>query len=918
MKNIMKDVFFCFTALSLVVFSSGLETNRLIARAQDLGVGDGGGGEMTTICHYPEGNSNNPQTLDISTSALGTHLAQGDTIGQCPPPPPQTVTIKANKIVCDSEEYAPNMSGGADINSSTAQTIVDNSQGHCHFAEGWEFQWGKNDSLLALSGDFVGKHINSDWHDFGSVTGGSMSTPAEVTVNMGDVPSGNRLWFREVLKDGYIPFSFPSTEYPSAPGSDVSAEFWCNQDVLNYDNAEWIDVSAGNTYYCVGINVLKKVEPPVPTYAPWCSALLGIVSYAVTNGIYNDVADINNDGFVNLSDVALITQMYNAGNDANCYQQFENPEDQFHFTCRDYTNIGWCQGLLQGVKDSIGSHTGDSNYSDTYDLNNDGAINLSDVALVAQLVGKNDQAVCYAHYVPPFNSCIEEDTYAPWCSALLGVYKAHVDSTSQSTYLVYNDIADIDNNQTINGLDLGLITQMYNAGNDANCYQQFENPEGTFHFSCENYATIGWCQGLFQGVQDSLGAHTDDPKYSAIYDLDDNGVIDGLDLGLASQAVYQGDQAACYVRYMPPMLQCPAEPFCGNGIIDPGEQCDGGDPVACTTEVGAYAGTKSCNMRPVDVMTLQSVEPSYCVFNPCVTQEYCGDEIKNGNEECDAGREGSDVCTSECTSRIIPPQPQPPRSSGGGGGGGVILPPNAYSSSIVPACKQTTINWYTSNDSITWLVYGTDQSYGKEVKENLYKTSHSVVLADLLPGTTYYYQIKTQGSNGLHKDDALSGTFVTPTTEQCASGIIPQVLGTREVSCNFVKPDGVAKIDADILTVFNFPNGALIRSVCDPNMSVYIVVNGKKFHIPSWAYLHENYFSQRIFNVDDSVLNNYPTSNGNVLGIKIYLDGTLLRGPDKKVYIIKNSRKRELSAAELKKYASKTIIDVNSEILSQY
>jgi len=73
--------------------------------------------------------------------------------------------------------------------------------------------------------------------------------------------------------------------------------------------------------------------------------------------------------------------------------------------------------------------------------------------------------------------------------------------------------------------------------------------------------------------------------------------------------------------------------ICGNDNVDPGENCDGDNPQECTTDDG-YSGYESC------------VE---CLWGDCETEEYCGDEIVNGNEQCDDGSQGSETCTSECT-----------------------------------------------------------------------------------------------------------------------------------------------------------------------------------------------------------------------------------------------------------------------------
>ena len=48
------------------------------------GSGNSGGNEKITICHYPPGNTGNPQTIEIPASAWPAHQAHGDTQGPCP------------------------------------------------------------------------------------------------------------------------------------------------------------------------------------------------------------------------------------------------------------------------------------------------------------------------------------------------------------------------------------------------------------------------------------------------------------------------------------------------------------------------------------------------------------------------------------------------------------------------------------------------------------------------------------------------------------------------------------------------------------------------------------------------------------------------------------------------------------------
>lgn len=73
--------------------------------------------------------------------------------------------------------------------------------------------------------------------------------------------------------------------------------------------------------------------------------------------------------------------------------------------------------------------------------------------------------------------------------------------------------------------------------------------------------------------------------------------------------------------------------FCGDGIINSDELCDGNDQ-RCV--INGYDGLQSCSL------TCDS-------FNDCITSELCGDNVVNGNEECDDGNaNSSDGCSSTC------------------------------------------------------------------------------------------------------------------------------------------------------------------------------------------------------------------------------------------------------------------------------
>ncbi len=162
---------------------------------------------------------------------------QGD-----PVPPTPTVTIRAQKVICNSEANLPNWGNGSysNITGTTAADYVAASNGQCRLEPNWEFQWGDQSA-----------------GDLGN--GVVVSTPGYTTFNAGSVniplaPGMTEIHLREVLKDGYIPFTGQNTT------QNVSAEFYCTGDALNYDNWDFIrNPVANTTYHCVAFNTPTPV-----------------------------------------------------------------------------------------------------------------------------------------------------------------------------------------------------------------------------------------------------------------------------------------------------------------------------------------------------------------------------------------------------------------------------------------------------------------------------------------------------------------------------------------------------------------------------------------------------------------------------------------------------------------------------------
>lgn len=84
-------------------------------------------------------------------------------------------------------------------------------------------------------------------------------------------------------------------------------------------------------------------------------------------------------------------------------------------------------------------------------------------------------------------------------------------------------------------------------------------------------------------------------------------------------------------------------PECGNGLVQPGEVCDGGSPEACTTLTG-YPGLRECRTDCKG-------------FTDCLSDSYCGDGVVQGPEYCDSqqpsgcevsGLPGEQLCQPHC------------------------------------------------------------------------------------------------------------------------------------------------------------------------------------------------------------------------------------------------------------------------------
>jgi len=117
-------------------------------------------------------------------------------------------------------------------------------------------------------------------------------------------------------------------------------------------------------------------------------------------------------------------------------------------------------------------------------------------------------------------------------------------------------------------------------------------------------------------------------------------VCDGLDLGgrtCATEKFYQGNLGCAQNCKAVDTGPCLAGGYCGDGIAQPQEACDGAESPDCAAFLYYTGGKIECPQQelrpPNDPLLPTACTPTLDVKNVC--SEYCGDGVVNGAELCD-------------------------------------------------------------------------------------------------------------------------------------------------------------------------------------------------------------------------------------------------------------------------------------------
>ena len=261
------------------------------------------------------------------------------------------------------------------------------------------------------------------------------------------------------------------------------------------------------------------------------------------------------------------------------------------------------------------------------------------------------------------------------------------------------------------------------------------------------------------------------------------------------------------------------EPFCGDGTINNGEDCDDGlnNGIPCTPSYGltctycsseceiielqgGYCGDGSVTSPEECEYDIDCGQGKVCVDCMCEERPLEGECTPENTQQCDTGQSGicavgTQICDTEgfwgeCT-RVNEPVSEICGNGldddcdgsidegcevifGGGGGEGPISLIIFNEDNGEVLTTTVTVTWFTNTPATSRVIYdtvshpilGSPPNYGyafSTVEDSNKVTFHSVTIPGLMPGTTYYWRAISHGSGETWGDELVFTTPVTTT-----------------------------------------------------------------------------------------------------------------------------------------------------------
>jgi hypothetical protein len=150
----------------------------------------------------------------------------------------------------------------------------------------------------------------------------------------------------------------------------------------------------------------------------------------------------------------------------------------------------------------------------------------------------------------------------------------------------------------------------------------------------------------------------------------------------------------------------------------------------------------------------------------------------------------------------------------------------------------------------------------------------------------------------------------------CINGVKSRdVIDKTPVGCYMSSNEMEARsqVCGQVLGVKIYAVGTLLRT---PQGKIFVVMSGQTIQLVPDLDALQAYRGRTIYNVSDALISQYQLIFGQVLGAKIYADGTLLRGSDHRIYVIVHGQKQYISSlTELYQYRNRRIINVSASVI---